>query len=179
MSFLLLENEYALLLDAGSGVGRLVTTGIREMLKPYDCLHVLLSHYHIDHVVGISCLPETWPGSKIKVLGPTRPCVDASPRTALGRLLSPPLFSTGLTELLKPVEIIPFANGAHHIDGLNFLTWPQKRPCNTSTIIIKILFLCIMPLTCLITPINRPKNGEITMRACHSPGLIMRPLSRP
>ena len=56
MSFLLATGTETLLLDAGSGVARLLEPQIARLLPADRRLDVLLSHYHLDHVVGLSYL---------------------------------------------------------------------------------------------------------------------------
>jgi ribonuclease BN (tRNA processing enzyme) len=96
MSFLLLTGNEALLLDAGTGVGRLLERTMIDLLQPYDCLNIILSHYHLDHVVGLSYLPGTWMRGVVRIYAPGRPFVETEPDQALSRLLQPLYFREGL-----------------------------------------------------------------------------------
>jgi ribonuclease BN (tRNA processing enzyme) len=55
-AYLLQHDRSALLLDAGTGVSRLVTEP--GLLAGVDVLDVVVSHFHGDHVIGLSYLPE-------------------------------------------------------------------------------------------------------------------------
>lgn len=92
MSFLVLEGERALLLDAGSGTARLGEAAIARRLASVAHLDVVLTHYHLDHVIGLSYLPGVWRGRSVRIHGPAPPLVEGEPRGALGQLLAPPLF---------------------------------------------------------------------------------------
>jgi ribonuclease BN (tRNA processing enzyme) len=91
MSFLVCDGARALLLDAGSGVARLGEEPVRELLAGVPRLDIVLTHYHLDHVVGLSYLPGVWRGRSVRVWGPAPPLVDGDP-SALDRLLAPPFF---------------------------------------------------------------------------------------
>ena len=107
MSFLVLNESEMLLLDAGTGVARLLEPHIIELMKPYDCLNVILSHYHLDHVVGLSYLLRAWTRGRVRIYAPGRPLVEATPQETLNGLLRPPLFPLTLREFPTPVEIVP------------------------------------------------------------------------
>ena len=69
MSFLVLTENQALLLDAGSGVSRLLQPELKALIEPYETLNIVFSHYHLDHTIGVSYLPAVWPTGKILTRG--------------------------------------------------------------------------------------------------------------
>lgn len=108
MSFLAIVDETAVLLDAGTGVARLLEPSIHPRLVACERLEILLTHYHLDHVVGLAYLSAVWPGGPVRIHAPEPPLVDGDP-SALERLVSPPLFPKRLTDLGVPLEILPYA----------------------------------------------------------------------
>ena len=128
MGFLFLTENEALLLDAGTGVARLLEQHIMDLLRPYDCLNVILTHYHLDHVVGLSYFPETWAQRRIRIYAPARPFVETTPEQALNRLLQPPLFSVPLRDFPMPVEVIPVTRENLQIGTLSIQLRAQKHP---------------------------------------------------
>lgn len=128
MSFLVLTGEQALLLDAGTGVSRLIEPPVADLVAPYDELDIVLSHYHLDHVIGLSYLPVTWSRGRIRVFAPAGPLVEAEPEAALDQLLSPPLFSASYRSFPAPVELIPVRQGEFQVGGLTLRVWPQRHP---------------------------------------------------
>lgn len=103
MSTLVLDGGTALLLDAGTGVGRLIEPRMRELLSPFARLDVLLSHYHLDHLVGLSYLGGVFPGP-VRIFGPAPPLSDVSPEEALS-IFRPPWFPKRLADS-PSVEIV-------------------------------------------------------------------------
>jgi ribonuclease BN (tRNA processing enzyme) len=128
MSFLLVDGARALLLDAGSGVGRLLEPAVARALEPCARLEILLTHYHLDHVVGLSYLPGVWRGRAVRLWCPAPPLVDAPPEEALDRLFSPPLFPLRLRELPLGVEVEPFGSPELEIDGWSLRFRRQIHP---------------------------------------------------
>ena len=115
---LLRDGGDALALDAGSGLRRLVTD--RKLLEGVERLSVVLTHFHLDHTIGLLYLPalaelrvrEVWaPGWLLA----GRPGADL-----VHRLLDPPFLAasaadvasvllTGIEELPASGRIGPFA----------------------------------------------------------------------
>jgi len=137
MGFLFLTESEALLLDAGTGVARLLEQHIVDLLRPYDCLNVILTHYHLDHVVGLSYFPETWAQRRIRIYAPARPFVETTPEEALNRLLQPPLFSVPLRDFPMPLEVIPVTRESLQIGTLSIQLRAQKHPGGSAGIRIE------------------------------------------
>lgn len=98
MSFLVESEDRLLLLDAGSGAARLGESAIAERIRDHAALDVLLTHYHLDHVIGLSYLSAVW-GRPVTIWGPGTPLVDAEGPDELGRLIAPPFFPKRLAEM--------------------------------------------------------------------------------
>ncbi len=128
MSFLVLAGSRALLLDTGTGVSRLIEPPVRELLAGYPELDILLTHYHLDHVVGLSYLPGVWTGGRVRLFGPAPPFVETEPAEALDRFLHPPLFSATYRSFPGPLEIIPVREESLGISDLEIRVWPQEHP---------------------------------------------------
>ena len=128
MSFLVLGESDALVLDAGTGMSRLLEPAIRERLNGYDRLSILLSHYHLDHVVGLSFLLGVWPDHPTTIYGPSRPLVDADPIDAVNGLYRPPFFSIGLADLDAPVEIVSVSDSEFTVGEFHIRARRQPHP---------------------------------------------------
>ncbi|MGH9465487.1 MAG: MBL fold metallo-hydrolase [Thermoanaerobaculia bacterium] len=109
MSFLVLAGDQALLLDAGTGVGRLAEPALAARLGGCPRLDVLLTHYHLDHVVGLSYLRTLWAGP-LRIHAPEAPLVDAPARESLARLIGPPFFPRPLAAHVPPIEVAPYTS---------------------------------------------------------------------
>jgi ribonuclease BN (tRNA processing enzyme) len=128
MSFLVLGGERALVLDAGTGLARLIEPETAALLGPAAGLDIVLSHYHLDHVVGLSYLPAVWPRGPVRLFAPAFPLVDAEPEETLERLLSPPLVSSPLSRFPGPVEVIAVREEEFEAGGAAVRVWRQNHP---------------------------------------------------
>lgn len=129
MCFLLLAEEQALMLDAGTGLGRLVQPEIAALLAPYERLDILLSHYHLDHVIGLSYFPGVWRERPVAIYGPRPPIVDGDPEAAIDRLIGPPLFPIPISGFPSRVEVIPLDGpGVHQIGAFPVRLRRQSHP---------------------------------------------------
>jgi ribonuclease BN (tRNA processing enzyme) len=106
-SFLVLTDDEAILLDAGTGVARLFEKQVAQLLTPYPRLHVILSHYHLDHVVGLAYLAGAPSAKPVFIHAPAPPLVDGDPLDSLHSLLSPPFFSLPLDQFPMGVRVVP------------------------------------------------------------------------
>ena len=107
MSILVLTGGEAFLLDAGTGVARLQEPQIAKIVRPYRRLNVILSHYHLDHIVGLPYLSAVWKQGTVRIYAPGRPFVEVDPVQTLNRFLAPPHFPVSLEDFPIPMEIVP------------------------------------------------------------------------
>ncbi len=128
MSFLVLAAGRALLLDAGTGVSRLGQPELAARIERADSLDVILSHYHLDHIVGLSYLPAVWSGSKLRIFGPAPPLAESDPRTALQQLFRPPLFPKTMEKWPCEIEIVPVEGEEIDLGGLRVRVRGQRHP---------------------------------------------------
>lgn len=127
MSFLLAAPGAALLLDAGSGVARLGEPAVRAHLDGVERLEILLTHYHLDHVVGLSFLPGVLGTLPVRIHAPVPPLV-AIGSEGLDRLLSPPLFPVPVHRWPLPVEVAPYSGSRLEIGPFALALRAQKHP---------------------------------------------------
>jgi len=128
MCTLLLEGDQVVALDAGSGLGRLMEAGVRELVEGRERLDIVLSHYHLDHVIGLSYLPAVWPRGSVRIFAPAPPLVRGKPEEAFGQLLGAPLFGAGLDEFPASVEVIPVTEEVLEIGELQATLRRQAHP---------------------------------------------------
>lgn len=127
MSFLLFASDgSALLLDAGTGFGRLAEPGVAARLADQERLDVVLSHYHLDHTIGLTYASGAW-GRPLRIFCPAPPLVDAEPEDAFGRLIAPPLFPLRYDAFPVPIEIESY-RGDFAIAGIDIRTRRQTHP---------------------------------------------------
>ena len=92
-----------LLVDAGTGVQRLVEDP--GLLAGVTALDIVLTHFHLDHVAGLSYLPAL--PLRAAIHGPGELLYATPTSDILGRLLGSPLFASTPDEIAAGVHEIP------------------------------------------------------------------------
>jgi glyoxylase-like metal-dependent hydrolase (beta-lactamase superfamily II) len=92
MSFLVLAADQAIVLDTGSGVARLLEQPLLDLLQSYPALSIIYSHYHLDHLVGLSYMTAVWPSKPLNIYAPQRPLLESAAEETLNGLIRPPYF---------------------------------------------------------------------------------------
>lgn len=121
--YLVVSGTEALILDAGTGLGALHIDP--ALVDGVETVTVLLSHFHLDHVVGLGLVGRGLGDRELTIAGPGALSYGRSTRSIVeGRLLDSPFQTTSPVPSARWAEIgndpLSFAN--HHID-----TWVQTR----------------------------------------------------
>ena len=124
--FLLLTDKATFLLDAGTGAARLHEPEIRAHLEGRDELHVLLSHYHVDHTAGLYYAFTAWRHGPMHIHAPVCPFISCDPEEAIGRYFAPPLNSYLLAD--STIRIHTVNEASLDIAGHRIAVWPQRHP---------------------------------------------------
>src|SRR5438309_8187438 len=85
---LLRDGPNAVLIDAGTGVGRLVERP--DLLAGVEQLDIVLTHFHLDHVAGLAYLPALERSYGTTLWGPGRLLYEAPTEAVLSRLSHEP-----------------------------------------------------------------------------------------
>jgi phosphoribosyl 1,2-cyclic phosphodiesterase len=96
-----LDDGTVIILDAGTGLRPL---GLKLHAEQITEVHLLLSHFHLDHLIGLGFFSLLRvDGATIHLWGPSGPheCLDA----LIGRYLSPPLFPVRLSDAASRVRL--------------------------------------------------------------------------
>jgi ribonuclease BN (tRNA processing enzyme) len=129
MSFLLDSGDDLLLLDAGTGVARLLEPDLAQRLAAHrGPLDILFSHYHIDHVVGLTYVLAAWTGKPLRLLGPAPPLVDGRPEEAARRLFAPPLFPLTLETMPNRFDIVELTTERPRLELLGLPVRLRRQP---------------------------------------------------
>jgi ribonuclease BN (tRNA processing enzyme) len=93
-SALLRTGDEAIMVDAGTGVSRLVERP--ELLDGVESLDILLTHFHLDHVAGLAYLPAIGLCPQTRLWGPGKLLYESSTFDVLERLTTEPIHPVGL-----------------------------------------------------------------------------------
>jgi ribonuclease BN (tRNA processing enzyme) len=114
------DGERALLLDMGSGARRLLSDP--SLLDGCGELHVVLTHFHFDHVCGLPYLP--WLAVGATIWGPGGWLYDRDSADILEPLRRPPIAPGDVTATYRVDELAP---GSQTIGGFEVRASPQPR----------------------------------------------------
>jgi ribonuclease BN (tRNA processing enzyme) len=118
------KDDRALLLDAGTGMRRLVTDP--DLLEGVDRLDVVLTHFHLDHVSGLVALPALRLPVGLWAAG--RALAGVPSVDLLHRLLDPPFLLNEPAELSQlVVEVHELEPGSASIGPFDLETRVQPR----------------------------------------------------
>ncbi len=116
------------LLDAGSGV-RTVADHLRPAAESAPALHILMTHLHLDHLLGLPMLPVLHDARWTVTITGFQPQVG-SLQGALDRLLSPPLWPFSLADCAATVQVreLTPADPLPAVGGLEIRGLPVPHP---------------------------------------------------
>jgi ribonuclease BN (tRNA processing enzyme) len=112
-----------LIIDAGTGLRRLLERP--DLIEEATAVNIVLSHFHLDHVVGLSYLPALDLPETVALWGPGRELYGASTQEILERLLGSPFFPAGLASIAS--EVIELGEGSLSCGGFAVRTRRQQR----------------------------------------------------
>jgi len=116
------------LFDSGSGLSRLLDDELRSRLHDGP-LHILLSHYHLDHVIGLSWLRGIFEHDDrpVHLYGPGAELVESGLKSAMQALIGAPLFGEELESFSQRVHLHEVNETAFQIDGVSVELLPLQH----------------------------------------------------
>lgn len=102
---LLRDGAAAIMIDAGTGVGRLVEQP--ELLEGVNRLDILLTHFHLDHVAGLSYLPALKLCPETTLWGPGRQLYGRPTAEILAELSNEPFHPVPLEQQDIDIRDLP------------------------------------------------------------------------
>lgn len=120
---LLRDGDSAILIDAGTGVGRLVERP--ELLDGITRLDILLTHFHLDHVSGLAYLPAIGVCDHTTVWGPGLELYGTPTNTLIGAFSHEPFHPVPLEE--QDIEVRDLPAGEIELAGVRVRMRRQDR----------------------------------------------------
>src|ERR1700758_535695 len=99
------RGDAAIMIDAGTGVGRLVEHP--ELLEGVARLDILLTHFHLDHVCGTAYLAAIGLPVQATIWGPGALLYGVSTRELLAPLAQEPMHPLSFDDLEVSVRDLP------------------------------------------------------------------------
>ncbi len=126
--YVLRNGNRLLVLDAGTGLRRLITQP--ELLADVVEMDILLSHFHADHTIGLTYLPAIAGAVEISVWGPCAPGYGRTAAAFLDAFTGFPFQPMRLASVVRRVEVID--EGTRDIGGLRISARVQQRHSHPS-----------------------------------------------
>jgi len=122
-STLLRDSDRAILIDAGTGVARLIEQP--RLLDGVTKLDILLTHFHLDHVAGVAYLPAIGARAETTVWGPGRCLYGTSTRAVLGRMFHEPFHPVPFEQ--QSIDVRDLPGEELELDGMRIHLRRQNR----------------------------------------------------
>ncbi len=120
---LLRDGDSAIMIDAGTGVGRLVEQP--ELLAGINRLDIVLTHFHLDHVVGLAYLPAIGACDQTIIWGPGRLLYDTPTHEIIAGLSRQPFHPVTLEA--QDIEVRDLSRAEVELPGLRMTVRRQDR----------------------------------------------------
>jgi ribonuclease BN (tRNA processing enzyme) len=104
--------------DAGTGIARLLEERFREEVEADREVHLLLSHYHLDHVIGLMYIPGLFRGRTVHLHGPSAGIAGSDPVEVISSLIRKPFNPQALKDMPVDVRVGAVDEGGQEIGGL-------------------------------------------------------------
>jgi len=115
-SFLCHDERSLFILDAGTGLRRLLEAPQAALLEGRDEVHLFLTHYHLDHVCGLAYLPGVLPGRRLVIHAAEEAVSGIDPERAVAGLLRRPYNPRDWDEL-DEIRVEALAAGVNEVAG--------------------------------------------------------------
>lgn len=91
--------------DAGTGISNFSSKIGLELLSKHKEVHLFLSHFHLDHVIGLSYLPFFFKDKNLHLYGPGKNITGLSVSETLDSLFKKPLFPLSLNKFPLSLKV--------------------------------------------------------------------------
>lgn len=123
--FLVEHKNQLIMLDAGTGVSNL--RKYKEVLDRYDTISVILSHFHLDHIIGLIYIIPFIRDKKLNIYGPGKPAYEKSTHTLLNEMMQFPFFVRLPDKLCPEVHIYDYSAGDFDIGDIHIGVTLQRH----------------------------------------------------
>lgn len=124
--YLYRTNQTLVFLDTGTGMSNLFKYA--HLLKDYNEINIVLSHYHLDHIIGLSFLLN-WikKEQKIIIWGPGNPYYKDGSKKIVSTIIGGDYFSRNIELFSNSVEIKDFPGDEFQINELHIKVFLQSH----------------------------------------------------
>ena len=110
--------EALFIFDAGTGIARLLEDRFRPELEAERPVHLFLSHYHLDHIIGLMYLPGLFKGRTVHLHPPASGITGCDPLETVSAIIRKPFNPYALEDMPVEVLVEPLEEGESAVEGL-------------------------------------------------------------
>lgn len=133
-SVMIEHNGMLFLLDAGTGISNLFM--YKEVLEKYETIHVILSHYHLDHTIGLIYLDPFVRNKKLRIYGPGKLAYPETTDYYIHSLLRKEFFSRNIDDFSYDVKCLDFPDYTFNIGTSVVRVSEQKHSAASFQIVL-------------------------------------------
>lgn len=112
-SFIIEADNKLILIDAGTGISKL--DKYSDYLDKYDEVDIILSHYHLDHIIGLTYLPRWMKQKNMTIWGPGKEYYGKSCEEILIDFTSVPFFANNIKKFAREVQLNDYNESGFNI----------------------------------------------------------------
>jgi ribonuclease BN (tRNA processing enzyme) len=161
--FCLEYNGVLIILDAGTGAARFSEPLGQSIADKYNKVYLILSHYHLDHTVGLIYLPHIFKDKEFHIVAPGKYFYGESVKHTLSKLIVPPYFSVPLTQFPMNLEFHDLGTGTISFDEFLLESIQQKHSDPSAGIKIDDTLCYITDTPCSAKTIEFAKGCNILL----------------
>jgi ribonuclease BN (tRNA processing enzyme) len=120
------ESDTLLVFDAGTGLAHFLRPPAAALLDGVDQLHILMTHYHLDHSAGLSYISGIFPNLLVTVHVPEAAVNGVAPEDGVPALIHRPFFPQDWTNQ-KRVALQTVRAGDNDVAGVPVRVRAQKH----------------------------------------------------
>lgn len=163
--FLIEDKGSLIMLDAGTGVSNI--REYKDVLERYDTIHVILTHYHLDHIIGLSYLLPYVEEKELLIYGPGLPNYRRSTKEIVNDFLQPDFFSRPLDKLARKVTCFDYGLDLSFKIGETFVkAMPQKHSSPSFSIQLNNELLYVTDTDCNKDKWDNSPNVKLLLHEC-------------
>jgi len=164
MSFTLEYNGRLFLLDAGSGIANLKQ--LNNTIQRYDSIHLLLSHFHLDHIIGFFFMNGVFRDQELHVYGPGKALYDTTTEQVISGFNAPPFSPVPPQDFPFPVHFYDYQLGENDVAGIPVTIAKQKHSNPSCSFRIADLLMYATDTACTEDTVENTRGARVLMHEC-------------
>lgn len=122
-SYLVDTGESLIILDTGSGLSRL--SNHLDILNKYEEINIIYSHYHLDHIIGLSYIGNWSKEKRLNIYGPGKDLGFTGCQDVISKFITPPFFPFTIDKFAKEVRMMDYDLQGFKIGNIPIKITPQ------------------------------------------------------